>query len=563
MNDDSKNIDLGAIRSFFKGDVEQGEAVLDQYSHDTSLFVVKPALVTFPKNEEDVAGLVRYVNEENKKNEDTKNGKPKLSLAARCAGTDMTGGPLTSSIVVEFVKYFNKLIKIEGEEAVVEPGMFYRNFDKETLKQGLILPSYTASREINTVGGMAANNSGGEKNLKYGKTERYVHKLRVVLDDGSIEEFGELTLAELEEKKKAMTRAGEVYRSMHELIEKNYELLKSAKPNVSKNSSGYYLWNVYDKERGTFDLSKMIVGSQGTLGIITQITYGLVKPKPYRRMVTIFLKDLSSLGELVNHVLKHDPESFESYDDHTFSLAMRFFPQIAKRLKGSMFTLGLSFLPEFWSVLTGGIPKLILLAEFSDDTEEAVVERAQEAAKDIVDAFHVPTRALHSEAEAQKYWVIRRESFSLLRQNIHGMRTAPFIDDFVVRPEFLPEFLPKLNAILAKYNLIYTIAGHVGDGNFHIIPLMDLSLPRSKEIIDTLSKEVYELVFSYHGVITGEHNDGIIRTPYLEEEFGPEVYKLFVEAKNIFDPNNIFNPGKKVGGTLEYAMAHIDTSKAA
>ena len=548
------------IIKLIKGDVDVSVATLSTFSHDTSLFEVIPEMVTFPKDTKDISALVRYVQEKNKENTE---GINKLSLTARSAGTDMTGGPLTQSIVVECMRYINNFISIGDDYAVVEPGMFYRDFEKETLKHGLLLPSYTASREICAVGGMAANNSGGEKNLMYGKTERYVRKLKVVLDDGSVEEFHTLTMDELKKKMKEKTRCGEIHKNMYSLIEKNYDMLVKAKPNVSKNSSGYYLWNVYDKEKGTFDLSKMLVGSQGTLGITTEITFGLIKPNPHRRLVTIFLNDLSFLGELVNHVLAHNPESFESYDDHTFNFAMRFFPQIAKRLKGSLITLGLSFIPEFWLVVTGGVPKLVLLAEFSDQTEEAAVERAEAAAKDLRDTFHVPVRVLHSEAEAEKYWVIRRESFALLRQNVKGVRTAPFIDDFVVLPKYLPEFLPKLNTILDKYHLIYTIAGHVGDGNFHIIPLMDLSDPKSKEIILTLSKEVYELVFSYHGVITGEHNDGIIRTPYLEEEFGTEIYKLFVEAKNIFDPNNIFNPGKKVGGTLAYAMNHIDTKKMA
>lgn len=553
MND--QNTRSSEIKKFLKGDVEGGDTTLETYSHDTSLFIVRPEIVTFPKDTEDVSSLVKYVQEKHAQGE-------KISLTARSAGTDMTGGSLTESIVVECMRYLNKFVAMGEDEASVEPGMFYRDFDKETLKHGLILPSYTASREICAVGGMAANNSGGEKNLMYGKTERYIRKLKVVLDDGSVEEFHPITLEELKTKEKEKTRAGKIYKDLHKLVEKNYELLQKAKPNVSKNSSGYALWNVLDKEKGTFDVTKLLCGSQGTLGINTEITFGLVKPNPHRRLVTIFLNDLSFLGELVNHVLAHQPESFESYDDHTFKLAMRFFPQIAKRLKGGLIPLGLSFIPEFWLVVTGGVPKLVLLAEFSDQTEEAAVRRAEEAAKDVHDAFHVPVRVLHSEAEAEKYWVIRRESFALLRQRIKGVRTAPFIDDFVVLPKHLPEFLPKLNAILGKYHLTYTIAGHVGDGNFHIIPLMDLSDPKSKDIIQTLSKEVYELVFSYHGVITGEHNDGIIRTPYLEEEFGKEVYDLFVETKNIFDPNNIFNPGKKVGGTLKYAMDHVDTKKA-
>ena len=549
-----QNTRIREIKKFFKGDVEGNAATLEIYSHDTSLFEVKPELVTFPKDAEDISALVHYVNEQNKTG-------AHLSVTARSAGTDMTGGSLTESIVVECMRYLNKFIGLEGDEARVEPGMFYRDFDKETLKHGLILPSYTASREICAVGGMAANNSGGEKNLMYGKTERYVRKLKVVLDDGSTDEFHSLSMDELRAKEKEKTRSGKIHKEMHKLIEKNYDLLKDAKPNVSKNSSGYALWSVIDKEKGTFDLTKLLCGSQGTLALNTEITFGLIRPNPHRRLMTIFLNDLSFLGELVNHVLTHKPESFESYDDHTFNLAMRFFPQIAKRLGGGLIKLGISFLPEFWLVLTGGVPKLVLLAEFSDETEEAAVRRAEEAAKDIREAFHVPVRVLHSEQEAEKYWVIRRESFALLRQNVRGVRTAPFIDDFVVRPEFLPEFLPKLNAILGKYDLIYTIAGHVGDGNFHIIPLMDLTDPKSKDIILTLSKEVYELVFSYHGVITGEHNDGIIRTPYLEEEFGKAVNDLFIETKKIFDPGNIFNPGKKVGGTLAYAMNHINTKK--
>ncbi len=544
------------IKGVISGDIESSRETLERYSHDTSLFEVIPSAVVFPKDEDDVRALVRVVSERNKSGE-------RHSLTARSAGTDMTGGSLTESIVVECLRYLSRWKGLVGDEATAEPGMFYRDFDAETKKAGLILPSYTASREICAIGGMVANNSGGEKNLMYGKTERYVRRMRVVLDDGSVEEFRTLTMEELKAKEKEKTRAGKIYKEMHRLIDKNAERIALARPSVSKNSSGYALWNVHDAEKGTFDLTRLICGAQGTLGIATEITFGLVKPNPHRRLMTIFLNDLSFLGELVNHVLSHRPESFESYDDHTFNLAMKFFPQIARRLKGGLVSLGISFIPEFWLVVTGGVPKLVLLAEFSAETEEEAVRMAEEAASDVRTAFRVQARVLHSEQEAEKYWVIRRESFALLRQRVKGVRTAPFIDDFVVRPEFLPEFLPKLNSILERYRLTYTIAGHVGDGNFHIIPLMDLSDPKSKEIIQTLSREVYELVFSYHGVITGEHNDGIIRTPYLEEEFGKEMNDLFIETKRIFDPGNIFNPGKKVGGTLAYAMDHIDTKKSA
>jgi len=147
---------------------------------------------------------------------------------------------------------------------------------------------------------------------------------------------------------------------------------------------------------------------------------------------------------------------------------------------------------------------------------------------------------------------VRRESFALLRKNLHGYYASPFIDDLVVPPATYPQFLPELNSLLAEYEgkFIYTLAGHIGDGNFHIIPLMDLNKPESKTVIMELAPRVYDLVIKYGGTTTGEHNDGIIRTPYLGKLFGPEMVSLFEETKKIFDPLNILNPGKKVGGTM-------------
>lgn len=175
----------------------------------------------------------------------------------------------------------------------------------------------------------------------------------------------------------------------------------------------------------------------------------------------------------------------------------------------------------------------------------------------------VSVRVAPTEAAARKYWAVRRESFNLLRKKIRGKRTAPFIDDFVVPPAVLPEFLPKLQAIMVQYpQLTYTIAGHVGDGNFHIIPLIDPKDPTIGKVIDELSHKVYDLVLEYKGSISGEHNDGLIRTPYVEKQFGRDMYALFMEVKKIFDPNNIFNPGKKVGLTYSQALAKLDLPDA-
>ncbi len=544
----------------FKGDITTKPSEIKKYSTDTSIFSRTPSLVVYPKDTADVSALVSAV-------ADAKRSGEHISVTARSAGTCMSGGPLTTSVVAVFPKYMNKVLEVTADPqpekrgrdgyAIAEPGVYYRDFEKATLakkvnSEGLILPSYPASRELCAIGGIVNNNSGGERTLEYGKTEDYIEEVEVVLSDGSVTTFKPLAPVELAEKQKLQTLEGDIYRKMSKLISDNKELIANAKPKVSKNSAGYDLWNVIDEKTGTFNLSKLICGAQGTLALMTKAKLRLVRDASHRAMLVIFVGDISVLPEIVRRVLPSNPESFESYDDNTFKLAVKFLPQMLTQM--GLFRairLGISFLPEVVMTVTGGIPKLVLMAEFSADTTEEALKKAEDAHAALAN-MSLPMSIKRNEHQSEKYWIVRRESFSLLRKSVKGLYAAAFIDDFVVPPDSYPKFLPELNALLAQYekNFIYTIAGHIGNGNFHIIPLMDLKKPETRKIILELSPKVYELVLKYGGTTTGEHNDGIIRTPYIEMLFGDKVYKLFEETKNIFDPQNIFNPGKKIGGTF-------------
>lgn len=544
------SMDLKAeLTGLLKGEVLDDEATLAADSYDASIFEIRPRMVVRPRDVEDLRALVAFASSRRDSG---------VSLTMRSAGTDMTGGAIGESVIVEMVPYFNHIKEIGDGYAVTEPGVFYRDFEKETLQKGYFLPPYPASREICTVGGMAANNSGGEKSLRYGKTENFVQQLKVVLRDGQEHALAPLDKAGLETKMAQQDLEGDIYRRMYSLIEDNYDAIMKAKPDVSKNSAGYYLWNVWD--RTTFDLTKLLVGSQGTLGIISEIRYRLVKPDLHSKLLVMFLRDLRPLPGIINAILKHGPESFESYDDYTLKFAVKYSAEIMRHMgRKNIFSLLWGFLPEFWMVLTGGLPKQVMLAEFTGATEEEVDAKIRAAEMDIR-PFGVRHHITRTESEARKYWLIRRESFNLFRKHFKKERTAPFIDDFCVTPAQLPEFLPKLYSILDRYKLTLTVVGHMGDANFHIIPIMDFSKPETKKVITSLSKEVYDLVFSYGGSMTGEHNDGLVRSPYLKEMYGPEIYGLFEEVKRIFDPDSIFNPGKKVGATVEYAMAHMKKS---
>ena len=325
---------------------------------------------------------------------------------------------------------------------------------------------------------------------------------------------------------------------------------------MSKNSAGYALWNVWDKK--TFNVVKLIVGSQGTLGLVTEARIRLVKKKKFSKLIVIFAKTLKPVPELVKSLLAVKPESIESYDDKTLALALKFLPSMLKLMKGNIVKLAWDFLPEFWMVIRGGVPKMILLVELSSDSEDELNEKIN-LVRQSARKFTVQTRIIKNKDEEEKYWTIRRQSFALLHSHVKGLEAAPCVDDIIVKPEYLAEVLPKVNKILDKHKdkLIYTIAGHPGNGNFHIIPLVNLKDPEVPRIIKESMDEIYKLVLSYGGSITAEHNDGLIRSPYLKMMYGEKICKLFEEVKNIFDPLDIFNPGKKVRSEWKYSSEHI------
>lgn len=540
---------IDEIKSIIKGDVDSSDETLISHSNDASLFEVRPELVVYPKNTEDIKALVKYVN-------DHKESDPTLSITARSAGTCMSGGSINNSIILDFTRYMNRIIEVNLVHGVVEPGCFYRDFEKATLAKGRIMPTYTASKEICAVGGMVANNAGGEKSIKYGKVENHIEKLKVVFVDGNEYEVKPLTYTELTQKIAEKTFEGQMYKKLYDLILENRKEIFEAKPDVSKNSAGYYLWNVLDDHEG-FDLCQLIVGSQGTLGIVTEITFKLTPVEPYANLLAVFMPDISKLSNIVNEILPFKPDSLETYDDYSMELAVKFFFDFFKSLGffGAI-RLGLKFIPEALMILTRGVPKLILLVEVTGKSQKEVKDRLI-TIQNQIKHFGYKMHIAKDEGEAEKYWRIRRESFNMLRKHVHNQRTAPFIDDIIVKPEFLPEFLPKVRALIDEYKLTYTIAGHAGNGNFHIIPLMDLNSPFSADTILELSTKVYNLVHEYKGSITAEHNDGIIRTPYLPQMFGNKMIEIFQRTKNIFDPQNIFNPGKKVGGTFEDIKKYI------
>ena len=542
------------IKDGFNGDLDDSAEAKEFFSHDASMFELRPKLVVAPKDTKDVERLVKLVAAKKK-------SMPELSVTGRSAGTDMSGGAINDSIIVNFKKYFTAIEEVTLTSAHAQPGVFYRDFEVATLKHEALLPTYPASRDLCTIGGMVNNNSGGEKSLEFGKTEDFVTELEVVFADGVARKVRPLDKAELQKKMAQKDFEGKVYKELFELVDKHYDKIKAAKPHVSKNSTGYNLWDVWDRENGVFDLTKLIVGAQGTLGFTTDLHFRLVPARKHSGLLVLFLKDIDDLGEIIPKVLETKPATFESFDDATLWLSIRFMPSFLKMLGWKKFIhLLFSLIPDGLQLLRG-VPKLILMVEYNGDTEEEVRQKVhalhgvlkKKKARYEINGFEEDA----SEGKSEKFWIMRRQSFNLLRSKVKDKHTAPFIDDLVVNPEYLTQFLPRLRKIIKKYKLLATIAGHMGDGNFHIIPLMKLEDPKDRAKILPAMKEVDNLVLKYHGSLSGEHNDGLVRGPWLEQMYGKEMADIFRKAKHIMDPDEIFNPHKKATADWDFSFSHI------
>lgn len=536
---------LKDLKSVIRGQIKTDPETIKAHSTDASVFTRIPQIVIYPKSVDDIKNLVNYVNLAN-------SSGPKLHLTARARGTCMTGGPLSDSIVVNVDKHLNGVEVIDQGDlyAIIEAGVEFTLFEQQALPINLTMPVYPSSKQYAAFGGMIMNDCAGEKSLRYGKMHNFVDWIEMVLSDGSVAKFEKLTRDQVKQKMTSNNYEASIYRQLIPLIERHNSLIKAHVPPVSKNSSGYALWRVWNQSEDTFDLSQLLSGSQGTLGIMTRARVRLIHDKPHRVLLSVFIRDWQELPEVINSILPYDPEMLEAYDDNTLKIAMKYRSELAKSAGIGSFKLWRLFGKErAYKRQYKKLPPLTMLIELAEDDVVTLNNKIAELQMALTKQrliYHVTS----DPDEYKKFWAIRRESYKLLKDHSPGITATVFIEDFCVQPAELPLFFPKLLLILYENNIKATIAGHAGNGNFHIIPLMNLSDPTERGKIIPVMQKVHQLIWEHGGTISAEHNDGILRTPFVEEQFGTDMYKLFRETKRIFDPNNIFNPGKKVGGTI-------------
>lgn len=543
------------LKKVLKGDVATDEPTRGAYQHDASIYEMLPSAVLYPKSVADIKRIVDFTTKH-------KSAYPTLSITPRGAGTDMSGAAITNSLLLDMTRHFDKLGGVDDKGVLhVKPATFVREIDPYLAQHNLMLGCAPASRAWCTIGGMVANNSGGEQSLRFGNADRSVRELSVVLADGNEYTFAPLTKSQLSVKMKQKDFEGEIYRKVYQLIEDNYDLIHNARPKVNKNSMGYNLWAVWDRETGIFDMTQLFAGSQATLGVITDIKMQTYPKATHTGLLIAYVSRTALLDKIIPLVASHHPSTFEGFDDITFNLGVKYFKSFRKQLGAKEYLKQQANLLGSVAKFKGHLPNLVLMVEFEGNSPQEVLKKILALQEDLK-THKVPVKVEieGTEAGSAPFWTIRRASLALLRQRVKGKYASAFMDDLTVDPRHVAQFFPEVRRIIRKYKLPATIAGHFGDGNFHIIPLMDISNPHDQLELEPAMRELIPLVLKYKGTMAGEHNDGMVRGPWLPAVFGEEMYEIFKQTKEIFDPLFIFNPHKKTDASWDFSMDHIRTS---
>lgn len=523
---------------FSSFEYEDSEEVCEKYSTDASIFSVLPEGIIFPKSSLDISKIIK----------DSSTQKKKRSLTVRGAGTCMSGGSLNEGIILDITRHMNSVSKVDVKHKTitVESGAMFRDIESMCVPHNLMFPPYTSSKDICSIGGMIGNNASGELSVRYGATIDWIKSVDVVLSDGNVYTFKELTKEEWLEKQKEQNFEGEIYSKIAHILDSGEYLFETKVPKVPKNAAGYQLWRIYNPKTNTYNLSRLFVASQGTLGVVTSATLHLAEIPRHRRMIACALTDLKTLGTVLHALKMCNPESIETYDTHTYTLAKEYYPKEAALV---------SFVSD--------TALLTVFVQVAEDTDEACRIRQKEVV-DILMEHGITPHIPENKETINAFFVIRRASFKML-MNLKSAqsRVAPCIEDTIVPVERYGEFLSRLQPILDDYTLTYTYAGHIGDGSIRLVPLANFEDQKTPDMLLELSHRVYDLVIELGGSISVDHNDGLLKTHYLEKQYGKELVEMFKDIKTFFDPKNIFNPGKKVPterqGSEEYAKKHIHT----
>ena len=523
----------------FRGELLSDEFATSLYSTDASIYKIRPSLVAFPREPEDLEVLVSACRQ------------CEMPLTARGGGTSLAGQSVGEGVAVDTSRYLNRLLRVAPEEgwAEVEPGLVLSELNLELSNHGMMFAPDPATAAHACIGGVVANNSSGTRSVLYGKTVDHVEGLTFLCGEGQLHQFRCMNRDQLDRQMASKSRTSELLHGLVSLTKSNAELICSRYPKILRRVSGYNLDELLRGLRAvgyelpefegvraprapgitSFNPASIVVGSEGSLGLITRVRVRLT-PKP--KHVGVLVSHYSSLKDalLGNAALMTlEPSASELMDKMVLDLA-------AKQMSISRLT---GFID--------GQPDAIVITEFVGDSESELKSQLKKA-KSLLTKGKLSTShpSFTDPRTIQEIWRVRKAGLPLLLGIAGSRKPVAFIEDTAVDPKRLVEYVERFDGLVKSHQTTAAYYAHASVGCLHIRPLLDLKKPEDIETMSKLSAEISDLVMEFGGSMSGEHGDGLARGQWNKKQFGPVLYEVFRELKSLFDPHNIMNPGKVV-----------------
>ena len=485
------------------------------YSTDASIYQMEPVGVVIPRTTEDVLAVMEIARDN------------QVPVLPRAGGTGLAGQSVNHAIVLDFSKYLNQVVELNQDEqwVRVQPGIVLDSLNRYLMPYGLqYAPDPTTSNRA-CVGGGIGNNTCGAHSVIYGKTLDHIKEVDVVLSDAAQAQFRSLEPYELESKLNGDGLESDIYRGVLRIARENLAEIEARYPKIMRRVSGYNLDSFLGEE--PVNLTKMVVGSEGTLCVVTESKVNLVPRPTMTSLSVLHFRDIFAASEATKEVLKHGPSSVEVLDDMVLTRSRESMGQ----------SRNLAFVQ--------GDPGAMLLVEFYGESEQELTAKMNRLKEDMErQRLSYACVNLLSKADQDMVWNVRKGGLGLL-MSIHGdAKPIPFVEDPAVDPENLGEFVRRFDEIVRAHDTQAGYYGHASVGCLHIRPLVSLKSDAGIDKMLSIGEEVSDLVKEFGGSMSGEHGDGIVRGVWTEKMFGPEIYQAFRDLKTAFDPQGIMNPGK-------------------
>lgn len=508
------------LQEHLTGEVTASPEVRRYFAHDGSILQLAPAVVVYPRSEDDVRKAARFSWQL------AERGRI-VPITARGAGTNTSGAAIGSGILLIFTAHMNKLLSLNTKKGdiVVEPGISHDKLEQTLHTHDLSLPPYPYTYHA-TLGGSLASNAMGEKSVKHGPISKFVQRLRVVLANGEVIETGPLSKRELNKKLGLTSLEGEIYRSVDALLEENAQLINEQKNKIKSahNTAGYNIFDI--KNKGEFNLTPLLLGSQGSLGIITEATLKVKPYQPSTKLILVSLDKLDDLNTVLPKILALKPSICDFINKTVVERVAKINPS---QLKG---------------VLDPTHAEIHLFVEF-DDLKESAQKQNLKSLKKMIEKANGYLMVAQTPEDQQQIWKIRHSTNTILTAQDGPAKAVPAAEDVSVAVANLVPFLHKAEEIYKSLGLAPTFAGHAGSGVVRMYPVLDLAQVGDRQKMFKLIDSIYAAAVSFEGSISASAGDGRVRAPYLKEMYGQDLYNLMLRVKKIFDPFGTLNPGVK------------------